>query len=184
MTVNISKTRTAPNGLAYTSYGNTNSKTALLCIHGWGCRGSDFGPLFEQKAAQKAELFQSMFSEYTPPEFELAQLQHLKTLDKVVSSAIRDDYVRFDYEEYDVKLAALGRAGTLLLNVQSTDIGPDNHRVALKKGEVSKWMEIISEKAPQVQHVVVEESAHFPHVDQPERVAGLILDFVARVAGT
>lgn len=277
-----------PQGLAYYSHGDDASTTALVCIHGWGCRGSDFDALFrrlstrmqslrllapdlpghgsspataapavtvsgfacavnglardlgirhvyllghsmgcrvaveavhlapdlsihglvfldgsnyslrpglyafesndprssaltaEQKAVKKAEMFQAMFSEATPPEFELAQLKHLRGLNRNVASAVREDYVRFDREDYYGRLEELGREGVALLNLQSTDIDEKNDRVRLKEGEMTKWMAVIGEKVPTAVQIVVTGCAHFPHVDQPEKVAKLIEDFIRR----
>ncbi|KAK5724891.1 hypothetical protein LTR17_013474 [Elasticomyces elasticus] len=121
-----------------------------------------------QKAIKKAEIFQSMFSSETPLDFELATLNHLKTLDRNFANAIRENYIRYDHDDLDASLATVGEC----------DIDSENQRFPLKSGQISPWMQLIQEKVPQAQQVVVEDSAHFPHVDQPQRVANLVLDFV------
>ncbi|TKA63370.1 hypothetical protein B0A55_11965 [Friedmanniomyces simplex] len=134
----------------------------------------------QQKATKKAELFQSMFSSETPSDFELATLQHLRTLDKSFANAIRNDYIQYDHTRLDDALAAVGKAKIPLLNLQSTDIDGENQRFPLKTGQTSSWMQLIQEKVPEAQQIVVEDSAHFPHVDQPQRVADSILEFMQR----
>jgi len=138
----------------------------------------------QEKASKKAALFQTMFSDHTPPEFELATLQHLKTLDKGFANAIRDDYIDYDHTRLDTALAAAGHAKTPFLNLQSTDIDGENQRFPLKTGEMSTWMKLIQEKVPQAEQFVVEKSAHFPHVDQPEKVADTLIEFMKRIDGT
>ncbi|KAK3072550.1 hypothetical protein LTR53_006604 [Teratosphaeriaceae sp. CCFEE 6253] len=130
------------------------------------------------KAVKKAALFQSMFSSETPLDFELATLQHLKTLDKGFADAIRRDYIDYDHTRLDPALAAAGEAGVPLLNLQSTDIDGENQRFPLKAGQMSPWMSLIQEKVPHAEQVVVGDSAHFPHVDQPEKVADLARRFM------
>ncbi|KAK4949077.1 hypothetical protein LTR10_012450 [Elasticomyces elasticus] len=131
-----------------------------------------------QKAIKKAEMFQSMFSSETPLDFELATLNHLKTLDRNFANAIRENYIRYDHEDLNASLANVGECGIPFCNLQSTDIDGENQRFPLKSGQISPWMQLIQEKVPQAQQVVVEDSAHFPHVDQPQQVANLVLDFV------
>ena len=52
MYVNMSSTHVtsdvSPAGVAYLSCGPANSDFALICVHGWGCRATDYTPLFEQ----------------------------------------------------------------------------------------------------------------------------------------
>ncbi|KAK3629473.1 hypothetical protein LTR56_018012 [Elasticomyces elasticus] len=131
-----------------------------------------------QKAIKKAEMFQSMFSSETPLDFELATLNHLKTLDRNFANAIRENYIRYDHEDLNASLAIVGECGIRFCNLQSTDIDGENQRFPLKSGQISPWMQLIQEKVPHAQQIVVEDSAHFPHVDQPQRVANLVLDFV------
>ncbi|KAK5692925.1 hypothetical protein LTR97_010401 [Elasticomyces elasticus] len=132
----------------------------------------------QQKAIKKAEMFQSMFSSETPLDFELATLNHLKTLDRNFANAIRENYIRYDHEDLNACLANVGECGIPFCNLQSTDIDGENQRFPLKSGQISPWMQLIQEKVPQAQQVVVEDSAHFPHVDQPQQVANLVLSFV------
>lgn len=132
----------------------------------------------EEKAAKKAEAFQKMFSERTPATFQRSTLAHIKAIDKNYSNAIRESHLLYDYTEMDDALARIGVSRTPLLNIQSTDVDAKNQRIPLKAGETSKWMDFIKAKVPHAQQVVIEDSAHFPHVDCPAVVAEKLLLFV------
>ncbi|KAK3675356.1 hypothetical protein LTR78_004866 [Recurvomyces mirabilis] len=134
----------------------------------------------QEKSLRRIQLFQTMFSDNTPEDFELDFLQHLGSLDKTYIDGLRKSYMGFDQDGLEDVLAKIGRADVPLLSLQSTDISADNERVQLKAGESSKWIELVQEKVPYAEQRVISRSGHFPHVDQPEEVAALIIEFVAK----
>ncbi|KAK4552187.1 hypothetical protein LTR86_010541 [Recurvomyces mirabilis] len=134
----------------------------------------------QEKSLRRIQLFQTMFSDNTPEDFELDFLQHLGSLDKAYIDGLRRSYMDFDEDGLDDALSEIGKAGLPLLSLQSTDISADNERVQLKAGQSSKWTELVREKVPHAEQHVVTRSGHFPHVDQPEEVAALIVEFIAR----
>lgn len=131
-----------------------------------------------EKAAKKREMFQRMFSARTPDEFQASALQHVKAMDKDYSNAIRESHISFDFDQMDDVLARLGDFGTPLLNLQSTDVDAENQRFPLKAGEMSRWMRFIKDKVPHAQQRVIEDSAHFPHVDRPDAVVEELTGFL------
>ncbi|WPG97495.1 Hypothetical protein R9X50_00027200 [Acrodontium crateriforme] len=135
----------------------------------------------EQIDALKEKVFKNMFGDRTPSEFKRTALEHVKAMDSEYSSAIRDAFIEYDYHSWDEALASLGSSGTPLLNFQSNDVDASNQRIQLQAGQVSKWMVHLGQKAPQVKHFVVEDSGHFPHVDQPKKVSEVLLDFMKAI---
>ena len=133
----------------------------------------------QEKSLRRIQLFQSMFSDNTPEDFELDFLQHLGSLDKAYIEILRKSYMDFDQDGLEQALAEVGKADLPLLSLQSTDISADNERIQLRAGQSSKWVELIQEKVPRAQQRVIARSGHFPHVDQPEAVAGFIVDFIS-----
>ena len=132
----------------------------------------------EQRAEKIAEAFTRMFSPKTPPDFQASTIAHVKALDPEYNKAMRDSFIRYDYERMDDVLEEVGKAGLPVLNLQATNVDEENQRIPLKPGEDSRWMRFVREKVPQVKMVVVGESMHFPHVDQPVEVTGRVREFL------
>ena len=137
----------------------------------------------EEKAAKMTETFTQMFSARTPSEFQASTLAHVKNINVDYNRAMRGSHIAYDYDRMDDVLEELGKSGTPLLNLQSTNVDGENQRVPLTSGELSRWMQFLWDKVPQVKQVVVEDSGHFPQVDQPEVVARRIREFVGGLGG-
>lgn len=135
----------------------------------------------EQKTALKAEAFNKMFSPLTPQIFKDSTLDHMARMDQTYSQAVRDSMISYDREQMGSTIEQMGKGEPPLLNIQSSDVGPDNQRIPMLEGKKSKWMMFLEETVPQVRQVVITESAHFPHVDKPDEVAKAIDGFVRDV---
>ncbi|KAK5126791.1 hypothetical protein LTR85_009725 [Meristemomyces frigidus] len=155
----------AVNGLVFLDGSHYKLRPSLFAFDTNDARSQ--GMTDEEKAVKKTEMFQRMFSARTPLEFQASALTHIKALDKEYSNAIRESHISYDYLQMDDALARFGKSGTPMLNLQSTDVDVENQRFPLKAGEMSKWMRFIEDKVPHAQQPVVEDSAHFPHVDCP-----------------
>ncbi|KAK5113637.1 hypothetical protein LTR62_003264 [Meristemomyces frigidus] len=158
----------------------------LIFLEGSSFRIHPSGGAFE-KDLTKQELvirrikaFQQMFSENTPEDFEPKFLEYLSTLDKTYIDALRDDYLRYDHDQLEDDLAALGKSGIPMLNLQATNVNERHDRIQLKSGESSRFMDLIQEMVPQAEQYVVIGSGHFPHIDQPRRTTQLIADFIQK----
>lgn len=132
----------------------------------------------DEKREGMAEAFRTMFSPNTPTDFRESTIEHVKGMDLVYNSTMRQSFIDYDYEHTDDALASVGKSGVPVLNVQATSVDEKNERVPLQPGEVSRWMKHVEERVPQVKQVVVLESSHFPHVDQPAEVARAVSEFV------
>lgn len=122
--------------------------------------------------------FKRMFSPRTPEQFQESTLNHLRTMDLEYSEKVRKGFVEYDRNELDAALELLGECGTPLLSFQSTDVDDENQRIPLTEGGWSRWMQFLQEKVPQAQQLVVADSMHFPHVDQPRVVADGLREFL------
>lgn len=135
-----------------------------------------------EKAALKAEAFNKMFSPLTPQSFKNSTLAQIAAMDKDYSQQVRDSMIAYDREQMETTIQLLGKEGKPpVLNLQSSDIGPDNQRVAMQEGGKSKLMVFLEENVPQIRQLVVTNSAHFAHVDRPDVIAQAIHGFVADV---
>ena len=135
----------------------------------------------EEKAEKLAEAFKNMFSVRTPVDFQESTLAHVRSLDPKYGTDWRQSHVRYDYEQMDGVLEELGQSGTPVLNLSATYVDDANRRIPVKPGEMSRWMILLHEMIPHAQQFVVEDSLHFPHVDQPAEVARRMLDFLEKI---
>jgi len=132
----------------------------------------------EEKFKGRREAFQRMFSARTPLAFQTSTLAHIAGLDKEYDAVVRQSHLDYDFKQMDDDLDALGRSGTPFMNLQSTDVDPQNQRMSLKQGQKNKWMHFLQERVPQARQHVIEDSSHFPHVDQPEAVVEKVMAFM------
>lgn len=137
----------------------------------------------EEVSALKAKVFQAMFSARIPEAFRKATVAHVASRDKAYSETLRDSMIAYDREYISATMELLGREGEpRLVNLQSSDTGGvGGERRSMRKGEVSKWMQYLEETVPQITQFVIEQSAHFPHVDWPDIVAERIWELVSEV---
>lgn len=132
-----------------------------------------------QKAALKAEAFNKMFSPLTPQSFKDSTLSNIAAMDKEYSQDVRDSMIAYDRKNMEKTIQLLGKEGKPpVLNLQSSDIGPDNQRIAMQQGGKSKWMMFLEDNVPRIQQIVITDSAHFSHVDRPDVVARAIHEFM------
>jgi pimeloyl-ACP methyl ester carboxylesterase len=134
----------------------------------------------EDKAEQMGEAFRRMFSIKTPIDFQQEAVAHVKFIDLAYNEKMRKSFIMYDYKHLDEAMTSVGKAGIPALSLQATNVDEQNHRRSLEKGEWSPFMEHIKQHIPQVQQIVVEDSMHFPHVDQPAVVADILKDFIER----
>ena len=131
-----------------------------------------------EKAAKRKEMFERMFSPNTPQVFRESCLAHLNALDNKYATQLRLSHIDWDHQTMDPTMTKLGQSDMRLLNLQSTDVDAENQRIPLEPGQESKWMKYVNEKVSNATQFVVEGSAHFPHVDQPQLVANRLIEFV------
>ena len=137
----------------------------------------------QERAEKMADAFKTMFSARTPSEFRESTIAHVKGLDVEYNKAMRESFINYDYEQTDEVLEEVGKAGTPLLNLQSTNVDEKNRRIPLKSGVPSRWMRHVQDNVPQAQQFMIADSSHFPHVDQPVEVARWLREFVGGLDG-
>ncbi|KAK3058020.1 hypothetical protein LTR09_001097 [Extremus antarcticus] len=132
----------------------------------------------EQKHEKMAEAFDRMLSPGTPSEFRQSALEHVKSIDLQYSEAMRSSFIQYDYDTMDDVLEKVGNTGVPVLSLQATGVDAQNQRAMLKEGQDSRWMQHVRKLVPEARTMIVKESGHFPHVDQPGVVANKLREFV------
>jgi pimeloyl-ACP methyl ester carboxylesterase len=155
-------------------------RKSLFAFDPGNSRSKSLSP--EQKAEQMCEAFRRMFSIKTPTDFQEKAVAHVKSIDLAYNEEMRKSFIMYDYKYLDEAMTSVGKAGIPALSLQATSVDEQNHRRPLEKGEWSPFMDHIKQHIPQAQQVVVEDSMHFPHVDQPAIVARKLEDFIERLS--
>lgn len=122
-----------------------------------------------------------MFTAATPDDFRKTALAHVLARDMSYALPLRAVFGDYDVETKDGVLDEIGKTGTPLLQIQATDVNSLNMRTSLSPEEVSGYMQLVKEKVPGARQVVISDSGHFPHVDQPGAVADALGQFMQEI---
>jgi pimeloyl-ACP methyl ester carboxylesterase len=122
-------------------------------------------------------LFKQMF---LGPSAEAARIvERAKRLSPSVGVALFASMVRWDAARMD---EALGAVRVPLMVIQSTTMGPDRKRVALRAGETTPWLDLVRSRAPHARIETLVGLGHFPQLEAPARVNALLANFLGTLA--
>ena len=120
------------------------------------------------------------FGPRTPEAFKEEHRQIFRDADLGYLGQMMMSNRRWDAARMVQVLKQVGERAAPLLLVQATDEGGGSRR-ALKKGEETAWMKLVRENVGSgCRSLVIEDSGHWPHVDQTEQVAEAISGLVAQ----
>jgi pimeloyl-ACP methyl ester carboxylesterase len=74
--------------------------------------------------------------------------------------------------------ARLTKTAPPVLMIQSMYFDAGGNRRAVSEGCDSPWLNFVASVAPQVRIELLTGSGHFPHIEQPHKIAGLIEQFI------
>jgi len=132
----------------------------------------------ENKALLKRD-FAGMFSSATPEAFRSTVLQRIEAMDSGFAARLMADMTRWDAAD---AAGALRAVLVPMLIIQSTYKAPGSERRPINAHEMSPWLRLINEQAAGYADVVrLQGLGHFPQVEAPNVVNGLIGSFVERV---
>ena len=119
------------------------------------------------------ELFRQMFFQSTPASERLVQRAVRQSAE--IGAALWPRSARWDAGTFDAALAAV-RAPVLV--IQTTTRDPQTgKRAPMKVGESSPYVDLLRSRLANCRVEVVPGLGHFPQLEAPERVNGLIAEF-------
>lgn len=125
------------------------------------------------------KFFADMFLANADLALKTRAIEQALRLPRPIGRSLFPRMARWDAGEMD---AALDAIRVPLLAIQSTYLNSARVRIALKPGETSPWIELLRARVPGARIEVVAGVGHFPQLEAPDRVNGLIEDFCARLA--
>jgi pimeloyl-ACP methyl ester carboxylesterase len=127
------------------------------------------------------QLFQDFFTSKTDPRTVETITNRERRLPRDIMEKMLLDGARYDSEKFMSSLAAVTCP---VLAVQSTATGEHHKRRTLMKGQTSPYLDNLRLAVPSVRIEIVEDTGHFPQIDEPEQTNSHIDAFVRSVIRT
>ena len=122
------------------------------------------------------DFFDGMFVASSPPELKRAICARAADLPASIGTRLFPRMVAWDAQHMEAALATLR---VPLLVIQSTYLNADRVRVSLEPGVDTPWLQTVRGCVPDARIEVVCGVGHFPQVEAPERINGLIESFIS-----
>lgn len=125
-------------------------------------------------------VFASMFSNGFPKALSQPVIDRAAARRPEIAGALFPDIRRWDSERMDDVLASIR---VPVLAIQTTRIDDTGARVSMRPGDTSPYLDLLRTRLPTIEVEVITGIGHFPQLETPEAVNGMIARFAARVAG-
>ena len=180
---------------------------AVLVGHSMGCRvvveaalqaptrtagvilvdGSQFSPVMEPVLRQRfatpdgytaftATLFRDMFNARSDKAMAASVIQRATRLRRLIGEKMLTDMLRYDVGRLTSSLASL-RVPVMAL--QSTYSNDKRERVSMRQGQTTPYLDMLRANAPGVRDEIIEDTGHFPQLEESARTNALIDSFIA-----
>ena len=180
---------------------------AMLVGHSMGCRvvveaalqapehtagvvlldGSQFaavmGPVLQATFAQPngfAKMVQAMFKDMSTPKSSAASVaaiaDRVNRLPRALGEKMLLDMLRYDTTRLTAALSCL-RVPVMAL--QTTYSNEKRERRTMTRGQTSPYLDMLRAVIPAVRVEIIEDTGHFPQIDEPDRTNAVLGDFLA-----
>jgi pimeloyl-ACP methyl ester carboxylesterase len=154
--------------------------------------GSQFEPAMESTlktalalpdgvAAMARFWFLEMFTEKTSPAVIAAIQKRVARLPRRTIELMLTSLVRYDIDRLDTSLSSL-RAPVMA--IQATYSNESQVRMSMTKAQTTPYLDMLRTQVPTVRIEIIQDTGHFPQIDEPERTNALIDSFIATLPQT
>jgi len=153
--------------------------------------GSQFapamGPVLRQVFAQPdgfASLVKGMFRDMSTPKSPPAAVAKIEDrvlrLPRAVGEKMLLDMQRYDVTRYE---ASLGALRVPVLALQTTYSNEKRERRTMSQGQSSPYLDMLRARLADVRVDIIEDTGHFPQIDEPARTNAVLGAFAESLAG-
>jgi pimeloyl-ACP methyl ester carboxylesterase len=153
--------------------------------------GSQFSPVMESVlksrlatedgyAAFTAGLFRDMFGARSDKAVAAAIIERASRLPWPVGEKMLNDMLRYDVWRLTASLASLR---VPVMAVQTTYSNERRERVSMRPGQTTPYLDMLRENVAAVRIDVIEDTGHFPQIEESARTDALIESFVTSLDG-
>jgi pimeloyl-ACP methyl ester carboxylesterase len=183
---------------------------AVLVGHSMGCRvvveaalqatgrvagvvlvdGSQFAPATEAMLNETfatpngfptliARWFREMFSTKSDPVGATSIIERAGHLPRAIGERVLLDAVRYDTGRLTVSLGSLR---VPLMAIQTTYSNERLERRSMTAGQTTPYLDMLRARIPSVRIEIIEDTGHFPQIDEPGQTNALLDDFITALS--
>ena len=130
-------------------------------------------------AALSNRWFQDMFTAKSNPAVASAVRTRAGRLPRDIGERLLLEMLRYDVEHLSTALAALQLP---MLVVQTTYSNEKRERRSMRQGQETPYLQFVRDRVPHARVEIIEDTGHFPQVDEPARLNALLDAFLADLA--
>lgn len=127
-------------------------------------------------AAVTAALFKDMFTAKSDPAVAAAVVARAGRLPRPIGERMLTDMPRYDAFRLEASLAALR---VPVMAIQTTSRDEQGNRMSLRQGGTTSYLDMLRARVPGVTVRIVEDTGHFPQLDEAEQTNALFDEFLA-----
>jgi pimeloyl-ACP methyl ester carboxylesterase len=121
-------------------------------------------------------LFKDMFTARSDPAVAAAVVKRAFGLPRLIGIKLMTDLLRYDVGRLTGSLACV-RVPVMAL--QTTFSNEKRERTTMRKGQTTPWLEMLSAAVPSVRIEIIEDTGHFPQLDESAQTNAVIESFLA-----
>lgn len=125
-------------------------------------------------------LFKDMFTAKSDPVTAQTVIARALRLPPDVGRKMLTDMPRYDTLRLE---ASLGCLRVPVLAIQTTSRDANGNRASLRAGQTSPYLDMARSHIPGIHVEIVENTGHFPQLDEPEKTNAAIAAFVSKLNG-
>jgi len=123
-----------------------------------------------------AGLFRDMFGARSDKTMAASVIERATSLSRPVGEKMLTDMLRYDVARLTGSLASL-RVPVMAL--QTTYSNEKRERVSMRQGQTTPYLDMLRTNVPSARVEIIEDTGHFPQLDESARTNALIDSFVA-----